>query len=368
MLDFTSVLYLGFQHSSQSVCPWSQLTTGTPNALAEPAVALRVARNLARLQGCEQAIVGPSTLHLFWDFFAQLSQRALGKRPFAIFLDRSVYPIAQWGVEKAAMHGVPVYRFPHHDVGAVNQLIKQVAPQHRPLIVSNGLCSSCGCTAPISDYLNVVRSYEGLLVLDDTQALGLLGFSPDAANPYGCLGGGTLPYQAISGPELIVVSSLAKSFGVPVAVLSGSREAVRAFQENSQTRIHCSPPSLAVLHAAERALALNKQEGNKRRHLLAQNVVLFRRLLAQAGVFVIGGLFPVQTLRLPPSIEIARLYNTLYANGVRCVWRRDCNGRSALSFVLTARHRPNEMKQVVAKLTIALESTQFIAASTKASY
>jgi 8-amino-7-oxononanoate synthase len=213
-----------------------------------------------------------------------------------------------------------------------------------------------------------VQAYEGLLVLDDTQALGLLGFAPDVMNPYGRLGGGTLPHQAISGSELIVVSSLAKSFGVPLAVLSGSREAVRAFQENSETRIHCSPPSLAVLHAAERALVLNERQGDRRRQQLAQNVTLFRRLLAQVGVFTTGGLFPVQTLRLPPSTEIARLYKTLYASGIRSVWRRGCNGRSALSFVLTARHRPDEIKQAVAKLTIALESTQFIAASTKASY
>lgn len=359
MLDFTSVLYLGFRHSSESVHPWSQLTTGTPNALGEPAVALRVARCLARLQGCEQAVVGPSTLHLFWDLFTQVPQWLLDKRPLAIYLDSGTYPIAQWGVERAAMGGAPVYRFPHQDVRSVAQLIREVASAYRPVIVSDGLCSSCGCTAPIRDYLEIVQAHKGLLVLDDTQALGLLGLVPEVMNPYGRLGGGTLPHQAVSGPEVIVVSSLAKSLGVPLAVLCGSREVVQAFRENSQTRIHCSPPSLAVLHAAKRALALNEQQGDKRRYQLAQNVTLFRRLLAQAGVFTTGGLFPIQTLRLSPGTDMARLYKTLYAGGIRCVWRQGCNGRPALSFAITARHRPDEIKEAVSRLTTAFEATPY---------
>ncbi|MFQ5435317.1 MAG: aminotransferase class I/II-fold pyridoxal phosphate-dependent enzyme [Anaerolineae bacterium] len=356
MLDFTSVLYLGFRHGSRSVYPWSQLTTGTPTALAEPAVARHVAGRLAQLQGCEQAMVGPSTLHLFWDLFAQLSQQSLSKRPFAIFLDAGAYPIAQWGVERAEMRGVPLYRFPHQDVQAVTQLVRRVARKYRPLIVSDGLCSSCGCTAPVSDYLEIVRAHQGLLVLDDTQALGLLGFLPDDGVPYGRFGGGTLPHQAISGPELIVISSLAKSFGVPLAVLSGSREAVLTFQDHSETRIHCSPPSIATLHAAERALTLNEGQGERRRYQLARNVTLFRRLLAEEGFFTTGGLFPVQTLRLPPGTDIARLYKVLSAGGIRSVLRRGCNGRAAISFVITVRHRPDDIKQAVEKLTIAIDA------------
>lgn len=363
MLDFTSVLYLGFLHSHQSVYPWPQLTTGTPTALAEPEVALGVARRVARLQSCEEAVVGPSTLHLFWDLFGQLA-----KRPFTILLDNGAYPIIQWGVARAEMGGVPVFRFPHHDVDTVARLIKRSAHKYRPLIVSDGLCSSCGCTAPIRDYLDIVQAHEGLLVLDDTQALGLLGFAPDVANPYGHLGGGTLPHQAISGPELIVVSSLAKSFGAPLAVLSGSREIVGSFRKNSETRIHCSPPSLAALHAAERALTLNKREGDRRRRQLAQNVVLFRRLLAEAGIFTMGRLFPVQTLRLPPDADIARLYKILNINGIRSVWRQGCNGRSALSFILTARRQPYDIKQAVAKLTAAIQSTQYNSANATTSY
>src|SRR5262245_5072420 len=103
-LDFTSSLYLGFRHESSSLKPWSQLTTGWPSILGEPPGAEIVAHQLAKLQGCEQAILGTSTLHLFWDLFGILA----GER-IVIFQDDGAYASAQWGVERAAARGVPVY-------------------------------------------------------------------------------------------------------------------------------------------------------------------------------------------------------------------------------------------------------------------
>ena len=68
------------------------------------------AQQLAALIGCEQATLAPSTLHLFWDFFAVLSAQ-----PLTIFLDAEVYAVARWGVERAAARGARVYTFRHHD-------------------------------------------------------------------------------------------------------------------------------------------------------------------------------------------------------------------------------------------------------------
>src|SRR5690606_633171 len=128
--------------------------------------------------------------------------------------------IAKWGVERAAAHGVPVRGFPHQDVERLARLVHR--EKSRPVIVSDGLCSGCGCTAPVAAYHEIVRGRGGWLVLDDTQALGLLGVAPDQVAPYGWGGGGSLCHHALAGPEIILVSSLAKSFGVPLAVLSGS--------------------------------------------------------------------------------------------------------------------------------------------------
>ena len=92
MPDFTSALYLGMQHSAWELHPWPQLTSGVPLALAVPPVQQRVERALADLVNCDAAVLGPSTLHLFWDLFGLLANRRS-----VILVDSGAYPISRWG-------------------------------------------------------------------------------------------------------------------------------------------------------------------------------------------------------------------------------------------------------------------------------
>jgi len=344
VLDFTSSLYLGFRHETRSLRPWSQLTTGAPAALVRPPGSDRVASQLARLQECEAASLAPATLHLFWDLFGLLAGRQI-----TIYLDAGTYPIARWGVERAAARGIPVHSFPHKDAGALRRLLRQGAGNHRPVVVADGLCTACGCVVPVADYLDSVRRAGGLLVVDDTQALGLLGHSPGLELPYGRGGGGSLRYQNISGPDVMVISSLAKGFGAPLAALSGSGEMVRPFEARSETRVHCSPPSVATIHAAEHALALNAERGDSLRMQLVQRVHLFRRRLVDVGLAADGGLFPVQTLKSLPNLDARRMHRQLLNLGVRTVLRHSHN-EARISFIITARHQPDEIDHAVSVL------------------
>jgi 8-amino-7-oxononanoate synthase len=343
VLDFTSSLYLGFRHEVWSLRSWSQLTTGVPATLAEPAGSEAVTRRLAELQGCQQASLARSTLHLFWDLFGILA----GER-IVIFLDAGAYPIARWGVERAAGRGVPVRCFPHQDAATLRRLLRQELHGRRPVVVADGMCTTCGCAAPIAAYLASVRRAGGLLVIDDTQALGILGVAPEPSTPYGRGGGGTLRYQNLTGPELLVISSLAKGFGVPLAALSGSSEMIRQFEARSETRVHCSPPSAAAIHAAERALTLNAERGDNLRRQLAQRVRYFRSRLAEAGFSADEGLFPMQTLKLAPLDNAVNLYEQLLEQGIKTVLHRGRNGAAPrISFIITAQHSMTDINCAV---------------------
>ena len=174
-------------------------------------------------------------------------------------MDEGTYAIARWGVERAAAQGVAVCTFPHHDAAAARALIEGDAQgRSRPVILTDGFCPLCGESAPIASLLQIVERHGGQLVLDDTQAFGMLGEKPCAATPFGLGGGGSLKWHGGSSPHAIAGSSLAKAFGVPIAVLAGSEALIGRFEQRSETRLHCSPPSLAALRAAEHALAMNR--------------------------------------------------------------------------------------------------------------
>jgi 8-amino-7-oxononanoate synthase len=360
VLDFTSALYLGLQHPSHSLRPWQKLTTGAPAALVEAVEAREISQALAELQGCEAATLGTSTFHLAWDLFGLLA-----KTPINLFMDAGVYPITRWGVQRAAMLGATVRAFPHHDVSALERDLAETPRGRKPVIVTDGFCPRCGRVAPLVSYISLARRCGGLLVTDDTQALGVLGHSPSARRSYGCGGGGALRWGGIRSPETLVISSLAKGFGSPVAVLAGSRFWVGKFEEQSLTRVHCSPPSIAVLRAAEHALKRNRIDGDARRDRLVQLVHRFRRGVKAAGVALTPGLFPAQAIESAPGLPLATLHQRLLERGILTALSRGENGRPQISFLLTARHTPEEIDTAVSAIIAVLADQE---TSTKVNY
>jgi 8-amino-7-oxononanoate synthase len=150
-----------------------------------------------------------------------------------------------------------------------------------------------------------------------------------------------------------MVSSLAKAFGVPVAMLGGSAGIVGQFRERSWTRVHCSPPSVAVIAAAAHALQENRRRGEALRALLAGNVVRLRVGLQRLGLAASRSLFPVQPLNLPSGIAAA-LHQRWAELGVRAVLHGS-RQRPHVTCVVTANHAPEEIDSAVATLRDALD-------------
>jgi 8-amino-7-oxononanoate synthase len=337
MLDFTSALYLGMRHGRDELEPWTQLTQGRPAALERPRGEAAVAARLAALMGCERAFVGVSTLHLFWDLFGALAGRSI-----ALFVDEQSYPVMGWGVERAAGRGVPVRRFRHHDAADLRRRIAGAEPGRRPLVVADGYGPGGGGGAvPLAAYLEAARGRGGMVMLDDTQALGMLGSG----------GGGSARLHGAGGSEeLLLVASLAKAFGVPVAVAAGGRRAIEWLEARAETRAYASPPSAALLAAAAQALAINEARGERLRARLRRLVRRFRDGVRAADVEVAGGCFPVQELR-PRRGAAAELHRGLLERGVRTVLTRSRrDGRASVTLLLTAAHTEDEIDRAAAAL------------------
>ena len=352
MLDFTDARYLGLRHDSSGLPGWLALTLGRPAALAEPPGALDVAAALARLQGTAAATLLPSTLHLFWDLLRQLAERSRS----ALLIDAGAYPILHWAAEGAAAAGARVWRFAHHDAAALAALAREAVRRGlRPVVVCDGFCPGCNRAAPLRAYARIAAEHDGLLVFDDTQALGVLGRTPDDACPYGHGGGGSLRWHGLGGAHIAVGASLAKGFGAPLAVLAGGDELIVRFVHNSAVRLHCSPPAVASVQAACVALERNAAEGDHWRACLLRLVQRLRATLVRAGLDAVGTLrFPVQSFiaRQPPgTATLVRLMRRLADGGVQALLTRGCQGLAPrLSFLVTARHRAADVDHIAALL------------------
>jgi 8-amino-7-oxononanoate synthase len=315
--------------------------------LEEPWEARRLARRLAALIGCESALLAPSTLHLFWDLPALLGASA------AVIFESGSYAIGRWGAERCANSGTPISTFAHHDPGALGQALMRCDAGRRPVVIVDGLTPAEAGEAPLGTYAELIRRHRGLLVIDDTQALGVLGAQTDTRMPYGRGGGGSLAFHGLCAPHVLVIASLAKGFGVPLAVLAGAHREIRGFARASETRIHCSPPSTAMLHAAEHALMVNRTHGEQLRARLLALVRLFRGGVQRLGLRCSGGLFPVQALAPMSPMLVTAVQAELLRHDVRTVAQRHGRAGARVCFVFTARHSREDVERALVALAAA---------------
>jgi 8-amino-7-oxononanoate synthase len=358
--DFTSALVLGLAHGSGTLS-WKSLSTGTPAALRTSPTARRVARAFAALVGCEQAVAMTSTLHAFSDLFG-----CTWRRPAAILHDEAVYPIARWGMERAERRGARPAAFRHLDPESLRRALERAQPHHAPpWVVTDGVCAGCGRAAPLDAYTLLARRFGGIVLVDDAQAIGLHGRCADASAPYGRGGGGSLARLGIErDPAMVVIASLAKAFGAPLALVAGSRAFVDGVTADSETLVHCSPPAEPVLVAARRALGFEARAADARRARLADRVRRLRAELHARGFAVRGGLFPMQRVLMPDAATARALNAGLLRRGVRAVVRRArCNAELSLTFVVTAAH---DDAQIAAAAEALAEAARALARASSA--
>ena len=332
MIDFARVRYLGLCHGSESLGSWHALTRGLPAALGDGDEERRVAAALAALVGTERALLVPSTLHAAFDLFAFLA-----RTPIALYVDEAAYPILRWGAERAIVRGAPLYGWRHHDVAALTRALALAPPGRRPIIVCDGVCGGCGRRAPLPMLVALAAAHGGLVVVDDTQGIGLCGVE----------GGGSLRRAALAeGAPIVVVASLAKAFGAPIGLVAGDGATLRALEAASLVRVHCSPPSEVAVRAAAHALVVNERCGDELRACLGARVGELQEVLRDAGLRPLGGRFPVQDAVAPHGCDPLRLHRRLLRAGVRTVVRRPrCRGATVVSFVVSAVHRRRDIER-----------------------
>jgi 8-amino-7-oxononanoate synthase len=342
MADFTSVLFLDRRHGRPGAAGYPALTTGRPAAVAEPPTAALVARRVAQVQGAESGLVHRSALHGLVDVLSLAAGEGT-----AVFLDRGAYPLTATAARLAAGRGTPVVRFRHLDAGHLTRAVARSG--RRPVVLTDGWCAGCNQPAPLADLRRVATAGGGLLVVDDTQAVGILGTHPGPGQPFGSGGGGSFAWSGADPEGVLRIASLAKGHGAPLAVTSGPARWMARLRDYG-TRWHASPPTAADLAAAVTS-TFDESGNERRRRRLAALVVRLRRGLAQQGLAVVGLPFPIVSVLIGPVRTALVLRDRLATRGVRAmVVQPDCRRGSLLSFAVTAAHTPADVDLVLVLL------------------
>src|SRR6185436_8173280 len=97
----------------------------------------------------------------------------------------------------------PVIKFRHCDAKDLSKICRRVGTSARPMVLTDGMFSNNGETAPLKSYLRILPEDAHMLV-DDAHGAGVLGKT----------GQGTVQEQGVDRRRIIQTVALSKAFGV----------------------------------------------------------------------------------------------------------------------------------------------------------
>jgi 8-amino-7-oxononanoate synthase len=136
-------------------------------------------------------------------------------------------------------------------------------------------------------------------------------------------------------------------------MLCGASGIIERTARDGEARVHTSPPSVADIAAAKRALTVNHTAGDTLRARIVRLVEQLRMGAKRIGMQLSSLLpVPMQTIAMP-SLDAARTALAMLAEaGVRVLATRSCSdNKPSISLLITARHAPADIVRTLKALT-----------------
>jgi 8-amino-7-oxononanoate synthase len=169
--------------------------------------------------------------------------------------------------------------YEHADIGSLEALIEASASARLRAIVTDGVFSMEGDTAPLPALVAVARKHDVVLALDESHAAGAIGPA----------GRGTAAHHGLRGHVDIETGTFSKALGCSGGgYVAGSRALVDFLYDSGRFFIFTSPMSPVAAAGALSALAVLAEEPGIYEKLRS-NVARFRNGLDQLGFRLLGG-------------------------------------------------------------------------------
>lgn len=310
---------------------------------------------LAAFKGTESALVFSSGYMASLGLIQVLARRCDGSR-VPILFDRLAHACL---IDAARLSESPWRSFPHNDIGRVEEILKRSTlspraaygdrlPEPTALVVTEGVFSMDGDTAPLLPLLELCERYGAVLVVDDAHGTGTVGPG----------GRGSVAHAGVPArsPHLVQLGTLSKALAAQGGFVAGPESLIRLLVNSARTFLFdtaLAPASAAA--ALEALLVLQDEPAFVSR--LQQNAFHLRRLLCLGETDPSTPVIPVIVGHPERAVAAAAaLRNTGYLVGaIRPPTVPP--GTSRLRLTVTAGHTPEQLAQFARALQATLASS-----------
>ena len=249
-----------------------------------------------------------------------------------IFSDRLNHASIYDGIK---LSGAGLSRFPHRDLGRLEQMLRKAAGGRRRLIITDSVFSVDGDLANLSGLVALKERYGAWLMIDEAHATGILG--PRGAGLAEALG--------LTSRVDIHLGTFSKALGSLGGYVAGDRRLIEYLHNRARSFIYSTALAPPVLGAITAALKIVAQEPERRASLL-EEAGKFRRGLEAAGLNTLGSetqIIPVLVGENARTLEFAahRRERGLLAVALRPPTVPP--GRARVRFSLSAAHSREDL-------------------------
>jgi 8-amino-7-oxononanoate synthase len=179
-------------------------------------------------------------------------------------------------LDGAKLSGAKLLRFNHNDVAHLqSRLEKAKALEARFIVICvDGVFSMDGDVAPLKAIVELAKTYNAILMVDDAHGIGVLGKT----------GAGLCEHLGLSQDDVpILMVTLGKAVGSFGAIVAGSDLLIDALVQYARPYIYTTSMPPAVAAASNKALVLISQQAEKREYL-AELIEFFKAGCKERGL------------------------------------------------------------------------------------
>jgi 7-keto-8-aminopelargonate synthetase-like enzyme len=259
-----------------------------------------------------------------------------------VFIDDKAHVSLQ---DAGLMFGCGVTRFRHGDAVALKRGRAGWRGAGRVIVLTDGVYTYEGQTAPLRQYLEVIRGGD-LLLVDDAHGAGWLGRH----------GRGTPEWEGIPRARVIQTVTLSKAFGAYGGAVIGTVELREKIFARSGMFAGSTPMPLPLAWAALCAVKLLHRDRTLK-HRLDKNTRYLKDALRRLGYAVADSVVPVVAITPKHAAEAKGLKRRLLAHGIFPSFIQYPGGPEGgyLRLVVSSEHTQKQLAKLVAAVGGARE-------------
>ncbi len=307
----------------------SRTITGTTDLL------IKLEKRIADFFGTEDAVYLPSG---YLTDMAGLQALEKDRGCDIVFIDEMAH---YSNADGALTTGKKVVRFRHLDASDLTEKIKKYLKKgKRPLIATDGLFPVWAELAPVDNYLKIADEFDGVVWVDDSHAVGILGET----------GRGVSEYFHLDSDRLFMGATLSKAFGAYGGFVTGNSNFIRTVKSGN-VMTGSSSPSNAMVSAALKGLELVKNNPEFRRRLW-NNAVYLKKGMGRLGIPVADNYLPIVTFVTGNSSEMEKIQQKLMEKGIYIQFIKyvGSGADGVLRIVVTSSHTKKQIDFLLSSL------------------